>query len=148
MYRKILIATDGSELAGKALVQGLDLAVATGAEVVIVTVTDIWSALDISSENAAHTLDAQKTYEAVESETAAAILAAAAVQAEAASVPFETLHLKDQRPSTGILQAAHDVGADLIVLATHGRRGVQRMLLGSQTSEVIVRSDIPVLVLR
>ncbi|MBN9888147.1 universal stress protein [Salipiger abyssi] len=148
MYKKILIATDGSELAGKAVEHGVALAQTVGADVVVVTVTEMWSALDMSRETPKHAVQAIQSYEAHEAEHAHAILGAACALAKKAGVACEPSHIGDQRPAEGILQAAKMSEADLIVMATHGRRGVNRVLLGSQTNEVVTHSDIPVLVLR
>ncbi|MGR3432962.1 MULTISPECIES: universal stress protein [Roseobacteraceae] len=148
MYKTILIATDGSPLAGKALEHGVALAKAVGAEIVVVTVTEMWSALDMSRERPKQAVQAIQAYEAHESDHARAILDAACGLARDAGVACETCHVGDQHPAEGILQAAKMSNADLIVMATHGRRGVNRVLLGSQTNEVVTHSDIPVLVLR
>jgi nucleotide-binding universal stress UspA family protein len=148
VYKKILIATDGSDLADRALEHGLALAKAVGADVVLVTVTEMWSALEMSREAGRKVLQAIETYEQVEADRAKSILAAAAARAETASVRVETRHVSDRRPSEGILDAARETACDLIVMATHGRRGVNRVLLGSQTNEVVTHSNIPVLVLR
>nr|MCU0856676.1 universal stress protein [Paracoccaceae bacterium] len=66
MYKKILIATDGSELAGNAVEQGLALAKALGARVVLVSVTEMWSALEMSRQAARDALHAIETYEKIE----------------------------------------------------------------------------------
>jgi nucleotide-binding universal stress UspA family protein len=148
VYRKILIATDGSDLANRAVEHGLVLAKAVGAEVVFVTVTEMWSALEMSREAGKKVLHAIETYEKVEADRATTVLTAATDRAAAAGVRAETRHVSDMRPSEGIIDAARDTGADLIVMATHGRRGVNRVLLGSQTNEVVTHSETPVLVLR
>jgi len=148
MYKKIMIATDGSELADKALLHGLGLAAAVGAEVVVVTVTEMWSALEMTREAIRASNHAIETYEKIETERAERILRAARAKAENAGVSCETRHVSDQRPSEGILDVAQETGCELIVMATHGRRGMNRILLGSQTSEVVNHSKIPVLVLR
>lgn len=148
MYRKILIATDGSELANRAVDHGLALAKAVGAEVLFVTVTEMWSALEMSREAGKKVLHAIETYEKVEAERAASVLSAAMERAGTAGVQAGTRHVSDMRPSEGIIGAARESAADLIVMATHGRRGVNRVLLGSQTNEVVTHSETPVLVLR
>lgn len=148
MYKKILIATDGSELAGKALHHGLALAKSVGAKVVIVTVTEMWSALEMAKSARAKAVSAVEEFEKFESEHAAEVLVAAGEIAKKANVDFKTCHISDSRPSEGILQAARDQSCDLIVIATHGRRGINRLLLGSQANEVITHSEIPVLMLR
>lgn len=149
MYQKILIATDGSKLAGKALEHGLSLATLSRSPVVIVTVTEMWSALEMSRKTSASTVvHAVETYEQVEAEHARGILAAAGERAEQLGVQCELRHVSDRRPSEGILDVASETGCDLIVMATHGRRGINRVLLGSQTNAVVTHSEIPVLVLR
>lgn len=148
MYKKILIATDGSDLADRAVEHGLSLAKAVGAEVVLVTVTEMWSALEMSRDAAMDARHAIEAYEKIEAGRAKSILAAAAERAAKAGVGCETRHLSDSKPSEGILEAAQKSDCDLIVMATHGRRGVNRVLLGSQTNEVVTHSPVPVLVLR
>jgi nucleotide-binding universal stress UspA family protein len=148
MYKKLLIATDGSELARKALEHGLSLAKAVDSSVVILTVTEMWSALEMSREAASEAVHAIETYEKVEAERARAVLEKAADRACEIGVACETRHVSDRRPSEGILEVARETGCDLVVMATHGRRGVNRVLLGSQTHQVLSHSEIPVLVLR
>ena len=127
---------------------GLSLAKVLGAQVLIVTVTEIWSALEMSGEEARGASHPVEAYEKLEAERAASILAVAADRAKDQGVNCETRHIADSRPSDGILAAARDAACDLIVMATHGRRGVDRMILGSQTNQVVVQSQVPVLVVR
>ncbi len=148
MYKKILIATDDSDLALKAQEHGLALAKEVGAKVVIVAVTEMWSALEMSREEAKDALHLIETYEKLEADRARRILTAAAGRAAEIGLECETHHVSDSRPSEGILRVAREIGCDLIVMATHGRRGASRVLLGSQTNDVLTHSDIPVLVLR
>lgn len=148
MYKNILIATDGSKLAGKAVQHGLQLAKALGASAVVVNVTEMWSPLEIAREAESKVRGAIDAYEAAAADHAKEILDVAATEAATAGVTIETVHVGDRHPSDGILEAARDHGCDLIVMATHGRRGLNRMMLGSQTNEVVTRSNIPVLVLR
>ncbi len=63
-------------------------------------------------------------------------------------VDCQLIHVADKHPGEGILGAAKDTGADLIVMASHGYRGVNRLLLGSQANEVVTHSKVPVLILR
>jgi nucleotide-binding universal stress UspA family protein len=148
MYSKILIATDGSDLASKAVDHGLRLAESVGAAVVIVTVTEAWSPLEMADDIQAGVLDATKVYEDAVARSAKAIIEDAMDRAVSASVVFETRHVKDCRPADGIMNTAELEACDLIVMASHGRRGLQRMLLGSQAAEVITLSKRPVLVIR
>ncbi len=148
MYKSILIATDGSDLADVAVEHGLRLAEAVGAAVVFVTVTELWSALHMSHEAAQGKLDAVKAYEDAEASSATTILENAAAKAAAIGVTSETRHVRDRAPAEGILDTAELEDCDLIVMASHGRRGLGRMLLGSQTAEVLAHAKKPVLVLR
>jgi nucleotide-binding universal stress UspA family protein len=148
MYNRILIATDGSELAGKAIDHGLRLAKTVGAQVVFVSVTEMWSALDMAAEVQRGEQDAVKLYEEAMAGSAKAILEDAKAKADAAGVPARTVHVRDRHPAQGILETAETEDCDLIVMASHGRRGVQKMLIGSQTSEVVTLGTRPVLVLR
>jgi nucleotide-binding universal stress UspA family protein len=145
MYKNLLIATDGSELATKALEQGLGLAKALGAKVTIVTVTEPWTAA-VSGEMAiAFPIE---DYEKGCVASAERVLSAASEVAGKVGVAFETRHVKDQFPAEGIVEAAKANGADLIVMASHGRRGMTRLLLGSQANKVVTHSTVPVLICR
>ena len=81
-------------------------------------------------------------------ETAARVLARVADMAKAAELQCATVHMKDHFPDEGIIAAAKDSGCDLIVMASHGRRGVARLLLGSVASRVVALSPMPVLICR
>jgi len=148
MYRKILISTDGSELAGKAVEHGVMLAKKAGATVTFVTVTEMWSALDMAAEVSRGTSNPMEIYEEMAAKSAQGILHAAEKVARDAGVRCETLHVRDRAPAEGIIATAGEKGCDLIVMASHGRRGLNRILLGSQTTEVLAYSKVPVLVVR
>jgi nucleotide-binding universal stress UspA family protein len=145
MYKNILIATDGSELAYKAVAQGLALAKALGARLTAVTVTEPWATMappEVLNEPFV------QEFERAASERAKQILDSVAAAAKNANVACATLHVRDRFPAEGILEAATNIGADLIVMASHGRRGLAKFLLGSQATEVLVHSSVPVLVCR
>ena len=148
MYTKILVAADGSEFANRAVGHAATLAKAIGATLTIVNVTQLWSALDIAHAAEAGVQDPVSEYETMAAEAARRTLDAAAATAKAAGATAETLHIRDQAPADGIIAAARDQRSDLIVMGTHGRRGLGRLLLGSQTAEVLALSKIPVLVVR
>ena len=145
MYKNLLIATDGSELADKGVVQGLELAKALGAKVTVVTVSDPWTAFVPGDVGASFPIE---EYEQACEASALAILAAIAKRAADAGVPCEKRYVKDQFPAEAILETAKKDGCDLIVMASHGRGGIQRLLLGSQASKVVTHSTVPVLVCR
>jgi nucleotide-binding universal stress UspA family protein len=143
MYRHILIATDGSELAQKAVSAGLALARELKAEVTVLTATEPWSAM--ATEPAL--VFPIEEYEKAAAERAARILADAAAAAKEAGVPCGTAHV-DDFPAEGIVDTARAKGCDLIVMASHGRRGLSRLLLGSQALRVLTLSPVPVLICR
>jgi nucleotide-binding universal stress UspA family protein len=145
MFKHILIATDGSDLARKALDHGLDLARALGAKVTVVTVTPSWASVAPGEAAIAFPVD---EYIRATKENAAAILASAEAAAKRAGVPCATRHEADRFPAEGILSAAEESGCDLIVMSSHGRRGLQRFFLGSQAQEVVTSSPLPVLICR
>lgn len=148
MYKKILIATDGSEPSAKAVTHGVALAKATGAAIAFVNVTELWSALEVARAAEAGIKDPIEQYEQLADQAAEKTLSAAAKVAKDAGIAAETLHVRDQAAAEGIVAAAKDNNCDLIVTGTHGRRGVNRMILGSQAIKVLHHAEIPVLVVR
>ena len=148
MYKKILIATDGSKFAEAAVSHGVELAKNLGSTPIIVTVTETWSAHQLAEKVKKGASTAVEDYINSMKEMAQQILDDAKKVADAAGVECETVHISDRLPAEGIIDAAEREGCDLIVMASHGRRGLGRMLMGSQTAEVLGFSKIPVLVLR
>jgi len=145
MFKNILIATDGSELARKAVTQGLALAKALNARLTAVSVTEPWATTappEILTE--AFVQD----YERASAARAKQILDVVNAAAKEANVACFPLHVRDRFPAEGILEAAIGAGCDLIVMASHGRRGVARLFLGSQAIEVLTHSTVPVLICR
>jgi nucleotide-binding universal stress UspA family protein len=145
MYKRFLIATDGSESAEKAVTSGLALAKELGAQVVVVTATEPWATMT-NGEGFAFNFPVEE-YEKAAAERAEQILAEVRGNAQKMSVACETVRVNDF-PAEGILATAKAKQCDLIVMASHGRRGVARLLLGSQAAQVVALSTIPVLVCR
>ncbi len=145
MFSHILIATDGSELADKAVDQGLALAGKLGAKVTAVTVTLPWSSTASGEWPMVFPIE---DYERAAAATAHRILRAVADKAKAAGVACDTVHVKDQYAAEGIVGEAKDRKCDLIVMASHGRRGVARLVLGSEATRVTTHSPVPVLICR
>jgi nucleotide-binding universal stress UspA family protein len=145
MYKHILVATDGSELAGKAVADGLALAKALGASVTAVTVTDVLPTGPYSPIPFPAVIE---RYEAAAAEGAAKILALVAEAAAQLGVICRTVHVKDKAPAEGIVATIAAEGCDLVAIASHGRRGVSRLLLGSQAQKVVALSPVSVLVCR
>jgi nucleotide-binding universal stress UspA family protein len=148
MYKKILIATDGSELAGRAVAHGLKLAKELKVPVVVVTVTQMWSALEIAHEARLAVANPIERYKESAAAWAQRNLDPAGEQAKAAGVGFELVHVPESTPAEGIIATAEKQGCDLIVMASHGRRGLGRLVLGSQANEVLAYSKVPTLIVR
>ena len=145
MYKHILIATDGSEPAQKAVDQGLRLAKELDAEASAVMITEPFGA-EVPAEVAiAYPVE---TYEEDAAASAAKCLSAVASAAKELGVACDTKHLSDHYPAEGIVAYAKERNCDLIVMGSHGRRGLSRLLLGSQASEVLAHSSVPVLICR
>ena len=148
MYQRILIATDGSDLADKAVAHGIALAKELKAPICVVTVTEAWSAFQLAEMSQRGEANPIARYEEMAAAAAGNILGKAEQLAKAQGVACETLHVQDQHPAEGIIAAAKDKGCDLIVMASHGRRGLNRLLLGSQAQEVLTHSKVPALIVR
>jgi nucleotide-binding universal stress UspA family protein len=145
MYKHILLPTDGSELSAKAVRDGIRFAKESGARVTALHVTPPFYPSEMSpSSLAAHAQE----HETRAQESAARALGAAAEAARAAGVPCTTVHRVSDGPFEEIIAVAKESGCDLIFMASHGRRGVKALLLGSETNKVLTHSAIPVLVTR
>lgn len=146
MYTHILIPTDGSELAQKGVDHGLSLARALGSKVTVITVTEPYPHL--YDEGWTPALDDIGRFEEEKRKGASELLAKVEKQAGKLGVAIEVLHAPDAAPATTIVDTAKEKGCNLIVMSSHGRRGISRVLLGSQTSEVLAHTHVPVLVVR
>lgn len=148
MYKHVLIATDGSELATKALEHGLALAKRDNAQITVVTVTEPWLPLDVAHEVRQGRPDPVGHFEEIAAAAAKRILDGAVQRANALGVTCNVIHVKDQHPAEGIVAVVQDKRCDLIVMASHGRRGMSRLLLGSQAHEVLTHCTVPALIVR
>lgn len=149
MYSHILLPTDGSEIAQAGVDHGLELACKYGSRVTIVTVTeplggqfafasDLWSPSD---EEAA-------IYDETQAKIAQHILAPVKEKARMMGLEADTLHVPWRRVAGALVDAATEKGCSLIVMSSHGRTGMNRIMLGSQTAEVLATAGVPVLVVR
>lgn len=148
MYKNILVAADGSDMSNAAVEHAITLAADQGATLTLVSVTELWSASDIANRIQAGQANAVEDFESHAAEAANKILDAAAAKASARNVTCKKVHVKDEHPAEGIIKTANAEGCDLIVMSTHGRRGIRRMLLGSVAAEVVTTSKVPVLIHR
>src|SRR5690606_11219505 len=142
MYSHILIASDGSSLAGKGLDAGLALASALQAKATLVTVSDPWQAV-MAAEPSGLAMGAED-----KQAQAQAVIDDARARATQAGVALDTVYVPERLADEAILETAASCGADLIVMASHGHRGLRKLLLGSQTQAVVSRGHLPVLVVR
>jgi nucleotide-binding universal stress UspA family protein len=145
MYTHLLIATDGSPESDNAVAHGLAMAKALSARVTVATVTEPWTQAAYAT---LPTPSMIRLYEKAAAGNAASILESAKKSADRTGVQCETRHIRDQHAPEGIIKAAKDEGCDLIVLGSHGRGTIGRILLGSTSLKVLTFSPLPVLVCR
>ena len=145
MYKNVLIPTDGSDLAAKAVEHGVAFAKEIGAKVTAVTVTEPFAVFALAPSQLEFTRDGYKRHADAYAEQTLGAVAAAAKQA---GIACETLHIEREHVYEAIIDTASTKGCDLIVVASHGRRGVSAVVLGSETVKVLTHSKIPVLVYR
>ncbi len=146
MYRHILIPTDGSALAEKAVSHGLSLAKSVGAKVTAITVEAPFSVYDVPESKLRKMSEAFAQHAEQMKRHAAKVLDHVADAAKAAGVSCDTLQIEHDHPYEAIITTAKDRGCDVIVMASHGRSGISAILLGSVTNKVLTHTNIPVLV--
>ena len=148
MYRHILIPTDGSELARKAVDAATDYARETGAKLTLFTAVPEYRLPSEAELMARHRIKPISEFEEESKQAAEALLGKASASAKEANVTFDTDFAMSDRPYEAIIAAAKKHGCDAIFMASHGRRGIAEMWHGSQAHEVLTRSAIPTLVYR
>lgn len=144
MYKRILVPTDGSEITGKALQTAIDLARLAGADLFAIGVKEPFPYSAISEMQP---VPPQEFFDAQE-RIAAANVQAVVAAAQAAGLKCQGHTVEALHPWEALLDHAKTQGCDLIVMASHGRRGVSALLLGSETQKVLTHSTLPVLVVR
>ena len=147
MYHDILVATDGSALSGKAVETGAKFAKAFGAKLHILHVRPPVDKVIYSEGAATIYVSNDQVRKQLETEEWQ-LLSAAGEIAKASGVSAETEYVLNASPYEGILRVAKERACDLIVMASHGRRGISAMLLGSETQKVLTHSVVPVFVIR
>ncbi len=147
MYQRILVATDGSALSKKAVRSAIDLAAAVGADLVALYVVPRYpvsyfeGGITISMQDIART---EKQW----SDKGQAVVDAVQLAAQASGVKTKAVVAQSDLVAESIMSAAKKHKCDLVVMASHGRKGIKRILLGSETQHVLTHSTVPVLVLR
>lgn len=145
MYTHILIPTDGSPLSTVAVEKGLDFARDARARVTVLTVIEPFHIFSAEADQLSAT---KLRYEEQAREQAGRHLTEAELRARALGVPCEVIQRQFDHPYQAIIETAVEKGCDLIAMASHGRRGVSALVLGSETVKVLTHSTIPVLVFR
>ncbi len=147
MYQRILVATDGSTLSKKAVRSSIELAAATGAELVALYVVPRYpvsyfeGGITVSDAEISR---AEKQW----AERGQAVVDSVRDAAESSGVKAKAVVSRSDLVAESILAAAKKHKCDLVVMASHGRKGIKRILLGSETQQVLTHSSLPVLVLR
>lgn len=147
MYQRILVATDGSTLSKKAVRSGIALAQATGAELVALYVVPRYpvsyfeGGITVSSDEIART---EKQW----IDRGQAVVDAVRDAAQAEGVKAKAVIARSDLVAESIMATVKKHKCDLVVMASHGRKGIKRVLLGSETQHVLTHSTVPVLVLR
>jgi nucleotide-binding universal stress UspA family protein len=144
MYKKILVPTDGSGLSDQAVTAAIAFARAYGASIVALSVVEPYS---LVGTEGAMTLDLNAEMNTLQ-QAARNNVDRVAQEAQAAGVACATVTSFSAMPHDEIIQVAQQNGCDLIFMATHGKRGLGRLVAGSVTQNVLAHSTIPVLVLR
>jgi nucleotide-binding universal stress UspA family protein len=147
MYKRILVATDGSKLSAKAVEHTLDLADITGAEVVALKVVPRYPQTYFEGGVALAAEEIARIEKQWHDEAMAAVMAVKSA-GQLREIKVKPVTVKSDLVSEAVIAAAKRSKCDLIVMASHGRRGIKRLLLGSETQQVLTHSHIPVLVLR
>ena len=147
MYKRILVATDGSKLSQKAVEHGLALADLTGAEVVALKVIPRYPQTYFEGGVALAAAEISKI-EAQWHEEAMAVVNAVKSEGQKREIKVKAMTAKSDLVAEAIIAAAKRSKCDLIIMASHGRKGLKRLLLGSETPHVLTHSHTPVLVLR
>jgi len=145
MFKKILVPTDGSEFANQAIEKAAKMAEAFSSELLIVTINPPLStyappevAITISSDEYAKNVESHARH----------VLDEAKKTCESFGVTPQTMFLSEHHEAEGIIDAAKQANCDLILMASHGRRGLTKFLLGSTAQEVVTRAEIPVMIIK
>jgi len=144
VFKKILVPTDGSELSVTGALRAIPLAKMAGASITVVFVQDIYPYTGIGEANVAGLQD----YMAAARSEGLAAVERISTAAKAEGVAIASIVVEDHQAAKGIVEAAQSCGADLIVMGSHGRSGLAKMVLGSVAAKVLALSPIAVLIVK
>lgn len=143
MFKKILVPTDGSPLSEKSAKAALAFAVTQGASVVGLAVAELYPFMLMPEAGA---MVDMTHYEEIQDKSAQQAMQRLNALATAAGVPCEVLSTRGVHPYEEIVSTAASKGCDLIWMASHGRKGIDKLLLGSETQRVLTHTSLPVMV--
>ena len=146
MFKKILLATDGSAASEHAAKLAVGMARTYGASLTALYVSDPYPYLGVGEVNPM----GYQAYSAAAQQLAAQAHAQveALCKADGAPVPLQVRLVEDVAAASGIVESAKELGCDLIIMGSHGRTGIKRLMLGSVATKVVAESSVPVLVTR
>jgi len=145
MYKHILLPTDGSELSERAAREGVRFAKSINARITALHTTPVFNAPELSGHAV---YDRILEHKELSNQKAQEALSAVERIARDADVAFTAVHRVSDNPWEVIISVAQEQGCDLIFMASHGRRGINALLMGSETNKVLIHSKAPVLVCR
>jgi len=148
MFKHLLLPTDGSKLSDRAVQRGIEFAKSIGARVTTVHVIPEFRMMADESFALPTSADLKRRYDKEAKARAEKMLAKIGEKAAAAAVKYDAVAVTGNVPYEQIIETAKKCKCDLIMMASHGRRGLSGLLLGSETSKVLTHSKIPVLVVR
>lgn len=146
MYKRLLVSTDGSKLSARAVTHAIALAQSIGAKLTFFHASPDYP-LQVYAEGVAYTSMTRKEYADACAKELDKIMKPIASKAQAAGVAFDVAHATGTTPWEAILAAAKKHKCDAIVMASHGRRGVAALVLGSETQKVLTHTSVPVIVI-
>lgn len=148
MFKHILLPTDGSKLADRAVVRGIGLAKSLGAKVTLLSVVPEFRMVADESFAVPMSAEFKQRFEKEAKVRAEQMLSAVEARVAKAGVQGEAIVIASDFPYQQIIEIARKRKCDLVVMASHGRRGLTGLLLGSETVKVLTHSKVPVLVVR
>ena len=148
MFKNILMPTDGSKLADRAIIHGINLAKSLGAKVTLLSVVPEFRMIADESFAMPMSMQVKQRYEKEATARTEKKLATISARVTKAGLQCTSVVVSSDLPYQQIIEVARKRKCDLVVMASHGRRGLTGLLLGSETVTVLTHSKIPVLVVR
>jgi len=148
MYKNILLPYDGSELSDRALAEGISFAKSAGSKITLMYVVTPYRVPISGDHNSAAIKEIERRHVAEVEKLASEMLEKARQRVESAGLQCDMVMRPGYHPHEEIIETANNLKCDLVLMASHGRRGLQGLLLGSETVKVLTHCTIPVLVVR